>query len=348
MTQPNYLKLAKQGDAQAIGVLINRSLQPKGINAKIAFKNSCLKVMLESTLVPEQQVLVEFIRRGITGLNISSVKIVQVYGRQTGEDFPAWSQEFRLAEELPPSSNSSEIKLTNSPTKKQSTDKSLEYYQSISGKKQYEPKVVIFVILSALWNFCKWYISGFTGKSYEETYVSSKFIRSCHQGLRMFFNIIFIILGVMILGWIVKQNNISFPAASSVSSSSGSGSESSSIPPVSSVSSSSGSGSQSSSIPSSVPNEVNKFECTTLANATNATTSSKPARVDAILSIKYTDNKLVQLVKEYAAALTVEELAFQDYKTTGFASWREQKQTYYDANKQSLEKLKEIDQYCNQ
>ncbi|WP_256875080.1 hypothetical protein [Nostoc sp. C052] len=40
MTQPNYLKLAKQGDAQAIGILINRSLQPKGINAKIAFKNS--------------------------------------------------------------------------------------------------------------------------------------------------------------------------------------------------------------------------------------------------------------------------------------------------------------------
>jgi hypothetical protein len=224
MTQPNYLKLAKQGDAQAIGVLINRSLQPKGINAKIAFKNSCLKVMLESTLVPEQQVLVEFIRRGITGLNISSVKIVQVYGRQTGEDFPAWSQEFTLAEELPPSSNSSEIKLTNSPTKKQSTDKSSEYYQSISGKKQYDPKVVI---LSALWNFCKWYISGFIGKSYEETYVSSKFLRSCHQGLRMFVNIIFIILGVIILA--LSGYHISSPPVSSVSSSSGSGSESSSI-----------------------------------------------------------------------------------------------------------------------
>ena len=225
MTQPNYLKLAKQGDTQAIGILINRSLQPKGINAKIAFKNSCLKVMLESTLVPEQQVLVEFIRRGITGLNISSVKIVQVYGRQTGEDFPAWSQEFTLAEELPPSSNSSEIKLTNSPTKKQSTDKSSEYYQSISGKKQHDPKVVI---LSALWNFCKWYISGFTGKSYEETYVSSIFIRSCHQGLRMFVSIIFIILGFIIVV-LIKQNNISSPPVSSVSSSSGSGSESSSI-----------------------------------------------------------------------------------------------------------------------
>ncbi|MEH2196779.1 hypothetical protein [Nostoc sp.] len=226
MTQPNYLKLAKQGDAQAIGVLINRSLQPKGINAKIAFKNNCLKVMLESSSVPEQQVLVEFIRRGIMSLNISSVKIVQVYGRQTGEEFPAWSQEFILAEELTPSSNSSDIQLPNSPTKQQSIDKPSEYYQSPSGKKQYDPKVVI---LSALWNFCKWYISGFSGKSYEETYVSSRFIRSCHKGLRMFFNIIFLILGFLILGLMVKQKNISYPAVSSVSSSSVSGSKSSLI-----------------------------------------------------------------------------------------------------------------------
>lgn len=84
------------------------------------------------------------------------------------------------------------------------------------------------MILSALWSFCKWYISGFTRKSYEEIYVSSIFIRSCHKGLRMFFNIIFIILGFLILA-LIKQNNISFPPVSSVSSSSGSGSESSSI-----------------------------------------------------------------------------------------------------------------------
>ncbi|BDI15588.1 hypothetical protein ANSO36C_13900 [Nostoc cf. commune SO-36] len=182
--------------------------------------------MLESTPVSEQQILVEFIRRGITSLDISSVKIVQVYGRQTGEEFPAWSQEFTLAEELTSSSNSSEIKLPNSPIKQQSTDKLSEYYQSTSCKKQYDPKVVI---LSALGNFCKWYISGFIGKSYEETYVSSIFIRSCHKGLRMFLNIIFLILGFLILGLMVKQNNISYPSVSSVSSSSGSGSESSSI-----------------------------------------------------------------------------------------------------------------------
>jgi hypothetical protein len=225
--QQNYLELAKQGDPQAIGILINRSLQPKGINAKIALKNSCLKVMLESTSVPEQQVLVEFIRRGITSLDISSVKIVQVYGRKTGEDFPAWSQEFTLAEELSPSSNSSEIKLTNSPTKKQSTDKSSEYYQSTFGKKQYDPKVVI---LSGLWSFCKWYISGFSRKSYESIHVSSIFLRICHRYLRIFLTAIFLMLGFLILGFlgsIAQENNISSPAISSASSSSTSVSESS-------------------------------------------------------------------------------------------------------------------------
>ncbi|MEH1890791.1 MAG: hypothetical protein V7K92_15510 [Nostoc sp.] len=41
MTQPNILKLAKQGDIQAIASLINRHLHPKGITAKVAFKDAC-------------------------------------------------------------------------------------------------------------------------------------------------------------------------------------------------------------------------------------------------------------------------------------------------------------------
>jgi len=33
--QPNPVELAKQGDVRAIAFLINRSLQPKGITARI-------------------------------------------------------------------------------------------------------------------------------------------------------------------------------------------------------------------------------------------------------------------------------------------------------------------------
>jgi hypothetical protein len=94
--QPNLLELAKQGNAKAIAALINRQLQPKGITAKAALKDGCLQIMLESAQVPNQQALVTFVRKGISSLEAAPLERVKVYGRQTGEEFPAWSQEFEL------------------------------------------------------------------------------------------------------------------------------------------------------------------------------------------------------------------------------------------------------------
>ncbi|MEH2182066.1 hypothetical protein [Nostoc sp.] len=96
MTQPNILELAKQGDAEAIAFLMNRHLHPKGIAAKVTFQDACLEVMLESAEVPNQQILVAFIRKGLTALEAASVERVKVYGQQTDKDFPDWSQEFDL------------------------------------------------------------------------------------------------------------------------------------------------------------------------------------------------------------------------------------------------------------
>jgi hypothetical protein len=96
MTQPNILKLAKQGDAQAIASLMNRHLYHKGITAKVVFKDACLEVTLESAQVPNQQILVAFIRKGLTALGAASVERVKVYGQQTNKEFPAWSKEFDL------------------------------------------------------------------------------------------------------------------------------------------------------------------------------------------------------------------------------------------------------------
>ena len=94
MTQPNLLKLAKQGDATAIASLMNRHLQPKGIIAKAILKDDCLQIMLESAQVPNQPTLVTFVRNWISKLGSESIKRVKVYGRQTGDEFPAWSQDF--------------------------------------------------------------------------------------------------------------------------------------------------------------------------------------------------------------------------------------------------------------
>jgi len=78
MTQPNLLELAKQGDAQAIASLMNRQLQPKGITVKVALKDACLQIMLESAQVPNQQALVAFVRKGIVGLGAASIERVGV------------------------------------------------------------------------------------------------------------------------------------------------------------------------------------------------------------------------------------------------------------------------------
>ncbi len=95
--QPNLLQLAKQGDPKAIAALMNRSLQPKGVTAKVAFKDGCLQIMLESAQVTDQQALVAFVRKGITSLETALIERVKIYGKCLGEEFPVWNQELELA-----------------------------------------------------------------------------------------------------------------------------------------------------------------------------------------------------------------------------------------------------------
>jgi uncharacterized protein (DUF697 family) len=98
MSQTNLLALAKQGDANAIAALMNRSLQPKGITAKVSRKDSFLQVMLEAASVPNQQALANLVHQGIVKLEPNSINQIRVYGRKVGEDFPDWQQDFALEE----------------------------------------------------------------------------------------------------------------------------------------------------------------------------------------------------------------------------------------------------------
>lgn len=96
MTQ-DLMAIARQGDAHAIARLINRSLQPKGITAKVALRDGCLKVMLESESIPDQSALALYIYKGLASLDIDSIQALVVYGRQTGDEFPSWTQEFSFS-----------------------------------------------------------------------------------------------------------------------------------------------------------------------------------------------------------------------------------------------------------
>ncbi|MEQ9549708.1 MAG: hypothetical protein RIM23_08835 [Coleofasciculus sp. G3-WIS-01] len=96
MAEPNMLKLAKQGNPKAIAAMINRSLRTKHIVAKVNRQDDCLQVLVESAQIPNQKATVSFIRHGLTKLGIETIKTVQVYGRQQGQESPAWNQSFEI------------------------------------------------------------------------------------------------------------------------------------------------------------------------------------------------------------------------------------------------------------
>lgn len=93
MGQQDRMALAKQGDPDAIGFLINQALRNQGITATVAHQDSCLHILLEASNIPPQQACVEFITNGLQRLQVSGVLRVTVYGRLSGEK-PAWSQVF--------------------------------------------------------------------------------------------------------------------------------------------------------------------------------------------------------------------------------------------------------------
>lgn len=95
--KPTILEAAKQGNPAAIAALMNRQLQAKGITAKAALKDECLRVLLEAEQAPDEKELTGFIRRGMEGLKAVSICKVIVFGKQLKEDVPIWSQEFELS-----------------------------------------------------------------------------------------------------------------------------------------------------------------------------------------------------------------------------------------------------------
>jgi hypothetical protein len=105
MTEPNLLKLAKKGNAKALTAILNQSLQPQNITAKVNRKDDYLQILLESAQTPDQEAMVSFIRKGLIKLEIESIQTVKVYGRKTGEESPAWSKKFELVS--PPETPSS-------------------------------------------------------------------------------------------------------------------------------------------------------------------------------------------------------------------------------------------------
>jgi len=92
MSRQDLIQLSRQGNANAIALLINRDLNPKGITVKVRRTGDRLQILIESQDVPNQDRLIQRIRGGIQKLGIANIKMLNFFGRQLGEDIPIWSQ----------------------------------------------------------------------------------------------------------------------------------------------------------------------------------------------------------------------------------------------------------------
>ncbi|AFZ01926.1 hypothetical protein [Calothrix sp. PCC 6303] len=98
MTQQHLLKLAMQGNTEAIETLINELLQPQGITAKVGSQQSSLYVALAAANVPKQQLLVPLIYQKILHWHVEYFQTAKIYAAAWGESSPAWQEEVLLSD----------------------------------------------------------------------------------------------------------------------------------------------------------------------------------------------------------------------------------------------------------
>ncbi|HIK45393.1 MAG TPA: hypothetical protein IGR64_10970 [Leptolyngbyaceae cyanobacterium M65_K2018_010] len=101
-TPPQVLQLARQGDPNAIATLINQHLGSKGINASVTQQGDLLEVVLEAAQVPPQTELVNYVRTGISGLNLTTIHQLRVSGQQAGAIARGWTELVQLSGEISP------------------------------------------------------------------------------------------------------------------------------------------------------------------------------------------------------------------------------------------------------
>lgn len=92
------LEAAKQGDPQAIAALINRSLKPQGISAKVICENAQMKILLESLDIPNKDRLTDYVIQGLGKVGVG-INRLEIYGKRTGQEGYAWNRAFQVDEQ---------------------------------------------------------------------------------------------------------------------------------------------------------------------------------------------------------------------------------------------------------
>lgn len=100
MSQQDIVNLAKEGDAKAIAFLISQALQNFGVTAKASRENNTLHLLLEGEKLPAQDACIRVAVKGLQRLQPNHIYFLTIYGRQNGEELPAWTQNLELTKPL--------------------------------------------------------------------------------------------------------------------------------------------------------------------------------------------------------------------------------------------------------
>ena len=96
MTQPDFQELAQQGDDDEIAALITESLQKKGIKAKAAAKEGCLRVILEAEQALGKQTVIDWVHKKLASLKPDAIKTLKVYGWHADLSTVTWKETIEL------------------------------------------------------------------------------------------------------------------------------------------------------------------------------------------------------------------------------------------------------------
>lgn len=98
MTARDTLTQARQGNSQAIAVILNHFTRPKEITTDVSVHGAILRIVFSADRLPNKSVMTSFVRRSIEQLDIDVVQAVQVIGQRTGDTPAAWVEEISFEE----------------------------------------------------------------------------------------------------------------------------------------------------------------------------------------------------------------------------------------------------------
>lgn len=95
--QTKILKLAQDGNQQAIAVVLNRHLMPKGAHIKVKHKDNCLQILLHTPQKAQQSALIQMLRDQLLMLCPTGFASVKIYNPHPGKKTASLIHEFSLS-----------------------------------------------------------------------------------------------------------------------------------------------------------------------------------------------------------------------------------------------------------